>query len=187
MKLKDVLDGAASLVRTGWMQRGVPPALGETVALHSFYAAAIALELGNVLLKMGVDVDPERAAAIAIAHDLPEVLVGDLPKWSTDRIKNKKEELELEAIDSLNHLEIMKYAREYISLESKEAVLAKVSETLATKWQAEKYVQMGLHRVKEILRSMETSLIELLKTVKENDPAFGEALEHALGELDESL
>jgi len=187
VKLKDVLDGAASLVRTGWMQRGVPPALGETVALHSFYAAVIALELGNALLRMGVDVNPERAAAIAIAHDLPEVLVGDLPKWSADRIKDKKEELELEAIDSLDHLEIMKYAKEYISSESKEAVLAKVSETLATKWQAEKYVQMGLRRVEEILESMKSSLIKLLKVIKEDDPAFGGALERALGELGESL
>ncbi len=183
MKLRDVLEGAACLVRTGWMQRGVPPSMGESVALHSFYAAAIALELGSKLRRLGIEVSPERAAAIAIAHDLPEVLVGDFPKWSSDRLKEKKEELELNAIDQLNHLEVMKYAKEYIACRSREALLAKVSETLATLWQAERYVSMGLRRVKEIKESMEKSLEKTLKRIKESDPEFGEALEKALGEL----
>jgi putative hydrolase of HD superfamily len=165
------------------MQRGVPPGLGETVAEHSFSAALIALEVGSLLRKKGINVNPELAAAIAVAHDLPEVLVGDIPKWSADRLKELKEKLESDAIDELNHLDIMDYAKMYIELGSREAALAKVSEVLATKWRAERYVAMGLKRVKEISESMDRVLEKVIVNLKERDPEFGEALEEALGEV----
>jgi len=176
-----LLDGLANLVRTGWMQRGVPPAIGETVALHSFYSAIIALEIGERIKKMGIDVDPLRATAIALTHDVGEALVGDLPKWSTDRIKETKEMLEVEALNSMN-LEITKYAKEYLET-SKEALIAKVAETLATLWQAEKYVKMGIRRVSEIKESMEKGLERALKRAEELDPQFGKALREVIEDL----
>ncbi|ABU81315.1 YfbR-like 5'-deoxynucleotidase [Ignicoccus hospitalis] len=187
MKLKDVLEAAASLVRTGWMQRGVPPQLGETVALHSFYAALIALELGLRLKNVGVEVNPERAASIAIAHDLPEVLVGDLPKWTTDKIGDIKESLELKAIGEMDSLEVVEYSKAYIDERGRERALAKVSETLATLWQAEKYLNMGFSRVKEIRDTMVEHLSGIIKKVLEEDEEFGKALVKVLGELDEGL
>ncbi len=181
MKLWHLLESLANLVRTGWMQRGVPPALGESVAMHSFYAAMIALEIGEKLKKRGINVDPLKASAIALTHDIGEALVGDMPKWSTDRIKEVKENLELEALNSMN-LEVIKYAKEYFN-NSKESIVAKVSETLATLWQAQKYVEMGLKRVKEIEESMKGSLEKTLKRAEELDEAFGKALREVIKDI----
>ncbi len=181
MKLWHLLEGLANLVRTGWMQRGVPPAIGETVSLHSFYAATIALEIGERLKKNGIKVDPLKASAIALTHDIGEALVGDMPKWSTDRIKEVKERLEVEALNSMD-LEIAKYAKEYLET-SKESLIAKVAETLATLWQAEKYIKMGIERVKEIKESMEKGLEKALKRAEELDPEFGKALREVIEDL----
>ncbi len=181
MKLWHLLEGLANLVRTGWMQRGVPPAIGESVALHSFYAATIALEIGERLKDMGIEVDPLKASAIALTHDIGEALVGDMPKWSTDRIKEVKEKLEAEALNSMD-LKIAEYAKEYFEV-TKESLIAKVSETLATLWQAEKYIKMGIDRVAEIKESMEKGLDKTLKKAEELDPEFAKALKEVISHL----
>jgi len=183
VRLRDLIDGLSSLVRTGWMQRGVPPSLGETVAEHSFAAALIALELGLRLREKGVVVNPERAAAIAVAHDAPEAVVGDLPKWTAGKLGRRKEELELMAIDDIREIRLLDYSKSYIEMSGREAVLAKVAEVLATLWKAEKYQDMGISRVAEIRRSMEDSLMKLLSELRRRDPPLAEALEEALGEL----
>ncbi len=149
------------------MQRGVPPALGETVALHSFYSAVLAYEIGSRLKELGVEVDPERASLIALYHDLGEFRVGDLPKWSSDRAKGVKEALEREAVEELK--EVMrgwKFALEYME-GSLEAKVAKVAETLATYFQAEKYEEMGMKRVREIRESMKEALERMAEEMGE--------------------
>jgi putative hydrolase of HD superfamily len=60
--------------RTGWVQRGVPEA--ENVAAHSYGVAYTTLILAQVIeepLEVG------KALALALLHDLPEGLTGDLP------------------------------------------------------------------------------------------------------------
>ncbi|WP_236943453.1 HD domain-containing protein [Ignicoccus islandicus] len=163
----EVLWSLACLVRTGWMQRGVPPALGESVALHSFYSAVLAYEIGVRLKKRGLNVNPERAALIALYHDFGEAKLGDIPKWSSDRAKEVKEALEREAIEELKEvLEGWKLSMEYME-GTTEAKVAKVAETLATYFQAEKYVEMGMKRVEEIRESMRESLMKMAEEMGE--------------------
>jgi putative hydrolases of HD superfamily len=60
--------------RTGWVQRGVAGA--ENVAAHSFgvvYAVLVTAPL------VGVPINLEKALAMAVLHDLPEVLTTDIP------------------------------------------------------------------------------------------------------------
>ena len=59
-----------SLPRRGWVLRGV--ANPESVASHSWGVAFIALSLCPAKLDYGV------VASIAIIHDLPEIIVGDI-------------------------------------------------------------------------------------------------------------
>ncbi len=99
MKLERLLEGAKNLVRTGWMQNGIPSAMGETVASHSFEASVLAYVLSTELKRKGVEIDPEHSAVIALFHDAGETLLGDLPKWATNRIN--KREAEVEAFDEL--------------------------------------------------------------------------------------
>jgi putative hydrolase of HD superfamily len=61
------------LPRTGWLQRGV--ALPESIAEHSFGVATLALLVGADLPGL----DRGRLLAIALLHDLAEVVLGDLP------------------------------------------------------------------------------------------------------------
>jgi putative hydrolase of HD superfamily len=64
--------------RTGWLDRGVPPADTESVADHAFRVAllawVVAMTPGSA--EAGT-VDPARVLLVALAHDLPEALAGD--------------------------------------------------------------------------------------------------------------
>jgi putative hydrolase of HD superfamily len=58
--------------RTGWTLAGVPDP--ESVAEHSYGTAVIAY-----VIAMCEGADPERAAALAVFHDVPETRIGDVP------------------------------------------------------------------------------------------------------------
>jgi putative hydrolase of HD superfamily len=60
--------------RTGWVMRGVPEA--ESVAGHSYGVAFIALLLAEMASEA---VDRTKLLTIALLHDLPESIVGDMP------------------------------------------------------------------------------------------------------------
>src|SRR5215207_5596769 len=61
------------LPRTGWLQRGVHNA--ESVAEHTFGVATLALLIGDTIDSL----DRGKLLAIAMLHDLAEVLLSDLP------------------------------------------------------------------------------------------------------------
>ena len=157
MDLERILEGGKNLVRTGWMQRGVPPAIGETVAQHSWEAGILAYFLSTKLSERGVKIDPYKAVTIAIFHDIGESLLGDLPKWTTQRLKNK-EDLEEEAIKELGlGIELFKEYKDENSIEGK---VAKFSEMLSTYLQAKRYLKMGF-RVEEIIKTYSTEIEKL--------------------------
>ena len=66
------------LPRLGWVQAGV--ARPESVAAHSLGTALVVLALGP-----GVEppLDVDRAVSLAVLHDAPEALLGDLPRSAT--------------------------------------------------------------------------------------------------------
>lgn len=77
----------------------------ENLSEHSletaFIAHAIAL-LDNK--RFGGNVDPEKAALLAMFHDAPEIITGDLPtpvKYYNSNIKSAYDEMERNAVDSL--------------------------------------------------------------------------------------
>lgn len=75
-RLCDLLLAAGRLkttARTGWVQRGVPRA--ESVADHSHGVAMAALLLCDLVEET---VDRERVLLMAVLHDLPEAVTGDL-------------------------------------------------------------------------------------------------------------
>lgn len=60
------------LKRQGWIDRGVDQP--ESVADHSWRLALMAL----VVSRQYGEIDPERAVILALVHDLPEALTGDI-------------------------------------------------------------------------------------------------------------
>ncbi len=83
--------------RTGWAQRGVP--LGENVAAHTFGVAYTTLVLARVVDE---EVDLGRALAMALLHDLPEGLTGDIPSPVMRFLsRDTKKEMELQALEEM--------------------------------------------------------------------------------------
>ncbi|QGA53535.1 HD domain-containing protein [Sulfolobus sp. E5-1-F] len=157
MKLERLLEGAKNLVRTGWMQNGIPSAIGETVASHSFEASILAYVLSTELKKKGVEIDPEHSAVIALFHDAGETLLGDLPKWTTNRIN--KRDAEIEAFDELGvGKELFLELKE---LKTNEAKVAKLSDRLSTYLQGLRYKRLGFN-VDEIISSYAEEIDKLL-------------------------
>ncbi|BFH73591.1 HD family hydrolase [Sulfurisphaera javensis] len=162
MNLERVIVGCKNLVRTGWMQRGIPPAMGETVSQHSWEAAVLAYFLAKKLKEKGIEINPERASVIALFHDSAESIVGDLPKWTSDRI-NQKEDLEVEAFNELGLDEEL--FQEYKEGKTLEGKIAKLCDRLSTYLQAKRYASLG-YDVKEIIQTYEKEIEKFLRDEK---------------------
>ncbi|MCP4574463.1 MAG: HD domain-containing protein [bacterium] len=83
--------------RLGWLQRGVPRA--ESVADHSHGVALTALLLCDLV---GGEVDRGRVTIMAVLHDLPESITGDLSLDGSRLLPDgAKPRLEAAAMDEL--------------------------------------------------------------------------------------
>lgn len=69
--------------RTGWLDRGVPPASTESVADHSFRMALLAWSAAHASES---DVDPDRVLKLALIHDLAEAVTGDPTPYAASAI-----------------------------------------------------------------------------------------------------
>lgn len=145
-----IIESLESLARTGWMLRGVPNTLAETVSSHLFASALIALEAGFRMKKSGVPVDPFRAAAIALVHDLGESVIGDIAKVSGID-KSSAEEAAFESLKVSSSIKDL--FREYEGSETVEALVARVSEAAATYLKGCYFKKLG-YNVDEIIESM---------------------------------
>ncbi|MCF7798045.1 MAG: HD domain-containing protein [Lentisphaeria bacterium] len=61
--------------RAGWLQSGIIPAEGESVADHSFFVALLALLIAPA---EGEHINREKAIRMALLHDLAESVIGDI-------------------------------------------------------------------------------------------------------------
>ncbi|MGC9210214.1 MAG: HD domain-containing protein [Acidilobus sp.] len=137
MKLEEIINSSRSLARTGWMLRGVPASIAESVSSHSFAAALIALELAQ---RLGLD--PYRSAAIALVHDIAESRIGDIAKVAN--IDEAKRSAEATALDSLEVSAVIKgLVREYYDGNSDEALLARAADLAATLLVSRYYRRLG--------------------------------------------
>ena len=77
----------------------------ENIQEHSHMVAVLAHALGLIRRDVfGEPCDPERLAAVALYHDAPEILTGDLPtpiKYHSASIKNAYDEVESVAVEKL--------------------------------------------------------------------------------------
>lgn len=77
----------------------------ENIQEHSHMVAVLAHALGLIRRDvLGQPCDPEHLAAVALYHDAPEILTGDLPtpiKYHSAAIKNAYDEVENVAVEKL--------------------------------------------------------------------------------------
>lgn len=73
-----------TLPRTGWLDRGLPPAATESVADHAFGVALLAWIAAQAAADPALD--PDRVLKLALLHDLAEAVTGDEPPYPPDAI-----------------------------------------------------------------------------------------------------
>jgi putative hydrolase of HD superfamily len=159
VRLGEVLLALGSLARTGWMLRGVPAAIAESVSEHLFMSAIIAYELSMEARRAGFNVDPGRAVLIALSHDLAEAVIGDISRRAG--IEEAKVEAELRAYDVLDvSPDLKSLYQEYREGSTLEAVIAGISDNLATYLKARFYERLG-YRVGDIAEGSLRRALEL--------------------------
>ena len=159
-RLSEVIEALSSLARTGWMLRGVPSQQAEAVAEHLFASALLALEIGLRARDDGLEIDPYKAAAIALVHDVGESVIGDIPKTAGI----DKSEAERRAMESLPlHPEALRLFEEFEDKSTLEALVARVAELGATVLRARRYKALGYTRVEEIEESSMRAVEKLLE------------------------
>jgi putative hydrolase of HD superfamily len=86
-----------AIPRMGWRVRGVRS--GESVAEHSYAVALLAMLVAD---RMDIDIDREKLLRIALLHDLPEHMLGDIHA-PAGRIlgEEAKESAELRILENL--------------------------------------------------------------------------------------
>lgn len=134
--------------RKGWVERGVQDS--ESVADHSFRLALMALVFAE---RQGLNAD--KAVKMALLHDLPEAIVGDVISRpgdeSNEELRKEKHCREEKAMkEILANLdkglagEFMALWQEFEERDSEEARLVFELDRLEATLQAEEYVKNGL-------------------------------------------
>jgi len=85
-RLDKILLAIKNTPRTGWMLRGVPAAIAETIAEHLAESSILAIHISEKLASCGINVDVYKAAAIAAVHDIAEGVIGDIVKRAVELI-----------------------------------------------------------------------------------------------------
>jgi len=135
--------------RTGWIRSGVKDA--ESVAAHSWGMSILAMHLCPPSL------DKTKVLEMAIVHDLPEVIVGDLTPHD-DTSNKAKDEMDAMAKLAPQWLEIFK---EYEAQVSPEAIFVKQLDKLDMSLMAEIYQQDQGLDLSEFIASAEPYVADM--------------------------
>jgi|Deesub1362B_J571_1020462.scaffolds.fasta_scaffold27350_2 putative hydrolase of HD superfamily len=148
MKYESIMS-LKELVRTGWMLRGVPPAVSESVAEHIFEVSFLTLIISKKLIELGAEVDLSKSLTLAVIHDIPEAVTGDIVKWSKDLIMNSTD-LDTRALERLGLNDFIELYKELEAEGSIESHIVKLADYLATALQSKRYMRRGYYAVSEI-------------------------------------
>jgi putative hydrolase of HD superfamily len=147
-KFLEAVMGLKDVERTGWVERKVRNP--ETSSDHSLMVSLMVLVLGR-----DRKLDLDRALRMALVHDLPESITGDIiskdnweeggSMWDAEKIR-----LERKAMEKLASLsgdkEMLELWEEFEARETEEARFVKDADRLATILQAIEYKRTGNFR-----------------------------------------
>ncbi len=146
------------LPRTGWLMMGVVQA--ESVAEHSFATAVLALALTDAINRdpagqgLARCLDPGLVAQIALAHDLAESAVTDLPHKATRYLGKGAKYCAEEAVmrdlaGEFAETQLVGLWRAYAEADGPEARLVRDADKLEMVHQALVYEQSGQRTLEE--------------------------------------
>lgn len=169
MELSELLQRLNNLKRTprtGWISCNIPLGLVEDVAQHSFEVTSLTLLLCIELENRGRRIDRGKALSMAVLHDWPETMTGDLPRSATDYLeKNVKEKIERKAMENilagiLGGRELTNLWEEYLEKKTDEAKIVYIADRFSMLVQALKYWESGnrSRRLEELWLNVEREL-----------------------------
>jgi putative hydrolase of HD superfamily len=148
-----------NLARTGWLLRGVPASIAETVAEHSFLSAYVCIEIGSGI--QGVDIG--KVVLYSLIHDLGEAFVGDITKPVGLRLGELKSRIEEDyVVKNIDNEMIKEFYKRYVSQSDFEAKLAKLCNYISTLLIGLDYEKLG-YEVDEIVYNMYNEVEKLSK------------------------
>ncbi|MEZ0393900.1 MAG: HD domain-containing protein [Desulfurococcaceae archaeon] len=168
----------SNVVRTGWLVRGVPPCLAENSMEHSYLVALMALLICRRLRDKGLNVDVERALQMALIHDVPEAITGDVLSWIKEGLDMDSHERR--ALEAMGLGEFVDLLHEFNEGQSLEAKVVRAADEVATLLVATEYARRGYEEVKELAKSIlgklksPSGVPELDETVREIVRELGE-------------
>jgi putative hydrolase of HD superfamily len=132
-----------SLARTGWAMHGI--ANPETIAGHVLGACHMILALGP---RVAPKLDVERCLALAVVHDAPEALIGDLPKAAAELLpagakSSAEESAARRLLAAISPLAVERFA-EYGAQASREARFARLCDRLQMGVRLVGYERLGV-------------------------------------------
>jgi len=149
------------LYRQGWLQRGIPKDLCESVAEHSFGMALLALLLADTFFP---ELDHQQVLLLALIHDLGEVYAGDFTPQDRPATQVKRE-LEAKAIERVfgglpNGQDYIRLWRVYEEGATPEARFVKQVDRLEMALQASIYARRGFPDMQDFFESAHAALGE---------------------------
>jgi len=160
------------LYRQGWLKRGIPSEVCESVAEHSFGVALLALWLADTYYP---ELDTQKVLCMALLHDFGEVYAGDIIPGDQVPIDEKRAR-ELSSVEQV--FSKLPGGEEYIDLwkefemgDSPEARFVRQIDRLEMGFQAAVYRSQGFDGMDEFFQSAEHALSDpvllgLLETLK---------------------
>lgn len=143
-----LLGALKHLPRTGWRLHGIRES--ESVADHAFRVAVAAMLLADALNERGYALDTGRALRLALLHEIPEALLGDIPSPALEHLSEEiKARAELSATKALllplNGLgeRYLAFWREFESGQSLESQVVRLADKLEMLLQAWEYERAG--------------------------------------------
>ncbi|MEM0014201.1 MAG: HD family hydrolase [Zestosphaera sp.] len=150
------------VVRSGWVIRGVPNSIAETVAGHTFEVTLIGMYLADVLNSECDTVSVEKVLRMSLLHDVPEVVIGDIVKLVKSRAPELFNGVELEAMSELGLRDYAELLEDLNRGGSPEARLVKLSDAVATYLQGLRYLKTGYGNVAEIVANTKNTIERIL-------------------------
>lgn len=147
------------LFRQGWLQRGVPRQMCESVADHTFGVAVLALWLARAYFP---ELDADKAVRMALLHELGEIYAGDItPRdgvsaWEKNQLE--RESVRKVCADLPGGQEYIDLWEEFEAGQTREAVFVRQLDRLEMGLQAAVYMHEGTAELPEFLVSARQAL-----------------------------
>jgi len=136
-----------NIVRSGWLLRGVPSSIAETVAEHTFLTAYICIELSRNIK----DVDVGKVVLYSLVHDIGEAFIGDIVKPVSMRLGELKEYIEEDyVVSNIDNELIIELYKRYTRQVDFEAKLTRLCNHISTLLMGIEYKGLG-YKVNDII------------------------------------